>query len=209
MLTKKNNLPQKHKRPNERERDARYGRYTPANICSVGASVAGVILSQHSPNLAKKRKNKGDGGGKHTQKVILWTKTPLFVLQYPPTSPLSIPPPNHPNFTLCAPQQRCTPHQDNNHSKQGRQRPNGGGQKFFFPPTQRFWDLSRYNRLNVIQHCSVFSLCLFCKKKTCTSFCFNTPSFSFSFLSVFFWVFGFFWTTSFTFFFLCSFLCIP
>ena len=36
---------------------------------------------------------------------------------------------------------------------------------FFFPPTHRFRDLSRYNGLNVIQHCSVFSLCLLCKKK--------------------------------------------
>ena len=79
---------------------------------------------------------------------------------------------------------------------------------FFFPPTHRFRDLSRYNGLNVIQHCSVFSLCLFCKKKTYTSFCFNTPSFSFRCLSVFLGVLVFFWTTSFTFFFLCSFLSI-
>jgi hypothetical protein len=27
----------------------------------------------------------------------------------------------------------------------------------FFPPTNRFFDLSPYNRLKVIQHCSVFS----------------------------------------------------
>ena len=39
------------------------------------------------------------------------------------------------------------------------------GRSFFFPPTHRFCDLSRYNGLNVIQHCSVFSLCLLCKKK--------------------------------------------
>ena len=88
--------------------------------------MARVLLSQFRPKLAKKQKNKGCWLGKRTQKVILRIKHPLFGLQHPPTSPLSIPPPTHPNFTLCAPQQRCTLHQDNNHSKQGRQRPNGG-----------------------------------------------------------------------------------
>ncbi len=35
---------------------------------------------------------------------------------------------------------------------------------FFFPPSNRFSDVSPYNRLQVIQHCSVISLSFFFKK---------------------------------------------
>ena len=76
---------------------------------------------------------------------------------------------------------------------------------FFLPQNLRFWDLSRYNRTNVIQHFSFLFLSLFFWFFVCF---FNTPSFSFRCLSVFFLVLGFFWTPSFTFFFIWSFLSI-
>jgi hypothetical protein len=67
---KKKNLPHYHKPPKQRGRDPTHVRYTPPNICSVAATQSGVLLSQHTPKLAKKQKNKGCWLGKVTQKVI-------------------------------------------------------------------------------------------------------------------------------------------
>ena len=67
---------------------------------------------------------------------------------------------------------------------------------FFFPPTHRFSDLSRYNRLNVIQHFSVLFLSLFFG---CLSVFLIHRHFPFV-VCRFFFVLGFFWTPSFTFF---------
>ncbi len=92
------------------------------------------------PNWQKSKKTRGVGWENAHKKLsyesnslYLAYNIPLRLLYRPPS-----PPPNHPNFTLCATQQRCTLHQDNNHSKQGRQRPNGGGQKFIFASNSPF-----------------------------------------------------------------------
>jgi len=90
------------------------------------------------PNWQRSEKTRGMGGG-NTHKKLSCEQKPLYLAYNIPLRLLfRSPPPNHPNFTLCAPQQRCTTHQDNNHSKQGRQRPNGGGKKFFFPSNSPF-----------------------------------------------------------------------
>ena len=83
------------------------------NICAVCACVWRDFGPHTHANTGQTQQTRGCWLGKRTQKVIPRTKSPQFGLQHPPTCPLSIPPPNHPNFTLCAPQQRCTPHQDN------------------------------------------------------------------------------------------------
>jgi hypothetical protein len=78
----------------------------------------------------------------------------------------------------------------------------------FFPPTNRFSDLSLYNRIQVIQHCSVFPYRFFSKNSNLTKFVLNTPSFFFWFWFVFSSFLGFFQTASFTLLSLCIFLSI-
>ncbi len=84
----------------------------------------------------------------------------------------------------------------------------GGGQKFFFPQTNRFPDLSPYNRLQVIQHCSVISLSFFFQKLQSDNICFKYTVIFFFFLVRFSSFFVFFQTASFTFLSLCIFVSI-
>ena len=69
----------------------------------------------------------------------------------------------------------------------------GGGRSVFFPPTNGFSDLPRYNIRNIIQHCSFFvlSFLFYLTRIIYISCIFNTASFCFShwiFFSLF-WVF--------------------
>ena len=92
--------------------------------------------------IGKKEKNKGCWLGKLTQKVILQIKFPLFGLQHPPTCPLSIHPPNHPVFTLCAPLWRCTVCEEHNTTSKQLPTTKEGGKKSFFclnPPFSRIF----------------------------------------------------------------------
>ena len=168
-----------------------------------------VLLLIHSRNWTNNSKKEGFGGAQHTQKVIPRTNLPLFGLQHAPTSPLSNPPRSAPILALCPPLWRCTVCQDNNHSKQGRQRPNGGGQKFVFSLeptvfgifllTPDFW------QYNIVLF---FHLRSFLRKLNLTTFVFNTPSFLLFFWFVFGSFFGFFRTASFIFSSLCIFVSI-
>ena len=167
-----NHLPPPHYTQKQHKTNVFYVLSTHAKRCAIVESVGRVLLLIHSRNWTNNSKKEGFGGAQHTQKVIPRTNLPLFGLQHAPTSPLSNPPRSAPILALCPPLWRCTVCQDNNHSKQGRQRPNGGRQKFFFPRTNRFCDLSPYNRLLAIQHCSVFSFTFFFKKIKSDNICF-------------------------------------
>ena len=101
--------------------------------------MARVLLLQHWRKRARNRENKGFGGAKHTQKVMPRTTVPLFGWQQSFTSPLSNPPLCTSHIALCPALWRWTLGLDNNHSKQGRQRTKGGGQKFVFPSNQPFF----------------------------------------------------------------------
>ena len=152
------------------------------------------------PNWQKSKKTRGVGWENVHKKLSHESNTLYLAYNIPLRLLYRSPPPNHPNFTLCAPQQRCTLHQDNNHSKQGRQRPNGGGQKFvcsleptvfaIFLLTTDFW------QYNIVLF---FHFRSFLRKLNMTTFLFNTPSFLFYFWCVFGSFFGIFRSASFNF----------
>ena len=145
---KKKNLPHYHKPPKQRGRDPTHVRYTPPNICSVAATQSGVLLSQHTPKLAKKQKNKGCWLGKVTQKVIPRIKCPLFGLQHDPTCPLSTPPPPPPPclHTVCTAVAVHTVPRTQHHQQATSNYKGGRQEVFFCPPSTRSLDLSHYNR---------------------------------------------------------------
>jgi hypothetical protein len=135
--TQKITLSTTHKSQKIDKRNRPHVPQTPPKICGIAARVGRVLLFQHCRISAKNHKNKVSGAAKHTQKVILQTKSPLFGLQHQTTSPLSISPPPPPSLrTVCTTTAvHTTPR---HHSKQRRQRPKGGGQKFFFASNQPF-----------------------------------------------------------------------
>ena len=77
----------------------------------------------------------------------------------------------------------------------------------FFPPTNRFSDLSLYNRIQVIQHCSVFSFSFFSQKLQSDNNCFKYTVIFLFVLVCFFFLFGFF-SDSVIYFFVSLHLCI-
>ncbi len=144
--------------------------------------------------------------GQRTHKVMLQTKSALFGLQHQKTLLFR----SHPFSTL-------TSHSVHRHSVQTapRQQPQPARKTTnkrrrtevcFFPPTNRFSDLSPYNRLQEIQHCSVFSLAFIFQKLQFDNIGFYHTAVFLFFLVCFSPFFGFFRTASFTFLSLCVFV---
>ena len=117
------------------------------------------------PNWQRSEKTRGMGGG-NTHKKLSCEQKPLYLSYNIPLRLLYRSPPLttltshyvHRNSGAHLTKTTTTASKEGNDQMEE-------GRSFFFPPTHRFLDLSRYNGLNVIQHCSVFSLCLLCKKK--------------------------------------------
>ncbi len=129
-----------------------------AKICSIVATVARVILLQHWRLLSKDHTKHGGDGTKHSSKSYPPNQIPSLWLITFSHIPFFEPPLSRPYLrTMCpAVAVHILPRQQP-HTAKMCQRPRRQDQSFFFSPTNRFSDLSRYNILHVIQHCYCFS----------------------------------------------------
>jgi hypothetical protein len=159
-------------------------------------------------HLAKNNKQAGFRGGKtHTKSYALnhstslWLTTILHVSSIEPTLPHI----THRTMSTALAMHivpRQQPQQARKTTNERRRT-----EVVFFPPTNRFSDLSPYNRLLVIQHCSVISLSFFSKKFQSDNICFYYTVIFLFFLVCFFFFFGFF-SDSVIYFFVSLHLCI-
>ena len=152
------------------------------------------------PNCQKSQKTRGLHWENKQQKLS-WEPISLY-LAYNMTPRLlyRTPPLCHPILALCPPLWRCTLCQEHDPRQQGSDNNKRGRLEVFVcPPTNLYWDFSRYNKIFIIQHFSVFSLSIFLFKIPSDNINFYSTVFYLVFLFFFSSFFGFFWTTSFTF----------
>ena len=117
---------------------------------------------QKITQLAKNNKQAGFGEGKtHTKSyalnnsTFLWLTTILHVSSIEPT----LPPLTHRTMSTALAVHIVPRQQQQQAGETTNERRKT--EVVFFPPTNRFFDLSLYNRIQVIQHCSVFPLSFF------------------------------------------------